>query len=220
MKLEELKQQSQVKVLFRGQSARGKTRNSCKIVLELLGEGLDILYIDTESEGANTLVNLIEKEGYDDDIVENLTYQQVGDLEQLMEWLEKEGQYDVTVIDTLDHKHSFVLKAITDAKTEAGADWNEYAQIYSHEKEVMEDIGKPDSHIIATIDPDSGKIDKPKGAQTNVHGYFSIVVDLNKSGGEWGNKITNWVGRDEVIGVGADNLTEAITNEILERTDK
>lgn len=219
MEYDELKEQSKVKVLFRGESASGKTYTACRIVIELLDEGLDVLYGDTESEGAGTIVNLIDENDYDEDIVENLDYFQTEDYEDLMELLERQSRYDVTVIDTLDHKHSYVLKGITDAKRESDADWNQYPQIYSGEKQVMEELGKPSSHIIATLDPESGKIDKPKGAQTNVHGYFSIVVELLRNGGEWSNKIVNWVGKGHIIGRNADNLVDAVVNEIIERTE-
>lgn len=219
MDFEELKKKSRTKVLFRGRSGNGKTKTSCEIVLDVLEKGGDVKYIDTESEGSSTLVNLIEERGIDHSITENLEYKQVNSYEEFTEEIEDQEPWDLVVIDTLDHKHSFALKGVTDAKMESDADWNEYAQIYSAEKEIMEKLGKPDTNIIATLDPDSGKMDKPKGAQTNVHGYFSIVVDLNKSGDEWTNKIANWVGKGRYIGASADNLEDAVSNEILTRTE-
>jgi len=217
MELEELKSKSNEKVLLRGKSGRGKTDTSCRIVVKLLAGGVDVMYVDTESEGANTIVKLVEGLGFDEDVVENLEYVQVSTYDALKQALERQSEFDVMVVDTLDHKHTFAIKGVTDAKRESDADWNQYPQIYSAEKQIMEMLGKPDCNIIATVDPDSGSMDKPKGAQTNVHGYFSIVVDLKKSGDEWTNQVNNWVGRGEVIGASVDNLVEALTNEIKER---
>lgn len=214
-----LKSKSKIKILLRGKSSRGKTYTACKTTLELLNNGANVIYVDTEAEGSATLVNVIESEGYSQDVVENLEYVKVDNYSMLMETIERQDECDVMVVDTLDHKHSFALKNVTDAKIESDADWNEYAQIYSAEKQVMEELGKPDCNIIATLDPDSGKMGKPKGAQTNVHGYFSVVVDMKKSGDEWTNKITNWVGKGHVIGASADNLIEALSGEIEERIE-
>lgn len=218
MDFDTLKQTSKVKVLLRGESGYGKTKTSAEIALLCLDAGLDVLYADTESEGSGTLVNLIERGDWDEDVVENLTYRQVDDYGDLEDVLEQQERFDLVVIDTLDHKHSYALKGVTDAKRSSDADWNQYPQIYSAEKQIMEKIGKPDANIIATLDPSSGKMDKPKGAQTNIHGYFSIVIDLKKSGNEWINTITNWIGRSEVIGKGTDNLAEGISSEIIERS--
>lgn len=219
MDIKELRQKSNTKVLLRGKSGRGKTKTCCDIVIELLNDGMDVLYVDTESEGANTLVNKIDSDGLDEDIVSNLEYIQISSYQELEDVLGKQSSYDLMVIDTLDHKHTMALKGVTDAKRKSDADWNQYPQIYSAEKEIMDKIGNPKTNIIATLDPDSGKIDKPKGTQTNIHGYFGIVIDLQKSGDEWTNKIVNWVGRSDIIGASADNLVEAISAEIKERVE-
>lgn len=217
MKLDELKSKSNEKVLLRGKSGRGKTDTSCRIVVELLRQGADVLYVDTESEGANTIVKIVESGDYDENVVENLEYVQVSTYDALTQALERQSEVDVMVVDTLDHKHTFAIKGVTDAKRESDADWNQYPQIYSAEKQIMEMLGKPDCNIIATVDPDSGSMDKPKGAQTNVHGYFSIVVDLKKSGDEWTNQVNNWVGRGDAIGANVENLVSALTGEIADR---
>lgn len=221
MEFQELKRKSHAKVLLRGKSSRGKTYNACLIVIKLLEKGADILYIDTESEGSTTIVHFIEDGEYPKDIVENLDYIQVDDYGSFMDALESQSDYDLVVVDTLDTKHSYVLKHVTDAKTKAGADWNEYPKIYSEEKELMDKIGKPTTNILATLDPDSGKMDKPKGAQTNVHGFFNTVIDLKKTGDDWTNKVINFVGRSDLIGVKlgektslADNLANHITDRI------
>jgi hypothetical protein len=217
MKLDELKSKSNEKVLLRGKSGRGKTDTSCRVVVELLSRGVDVIYVDTESEGANTIVKMVENGDYSEDVVEALEYVQVSTYDALVQALERQNDFDVMVVDTLDHKHTYAIKGVTDAKRESEADWNQYPQIYSAEKQIMEMLGKPDCNVIATVDPDSGSMDKPKGAQTNVHGYFSIVVDLKKSGDEWTNQIVNWVGKGHVIGASADNLTEALVEEISDR---
>lgn len=221
MQIEELKKRSNIKVLLRGRSGHGKTKQGVEITLQVLDGGGSVLFIDTESEGATTLVNEIEAQDYDEDVVENLDYTQAENYEQLKTLMGKQEEYDMVVIDTLDHKHSYVLKEVTDAKRQSDAEWNEYSVIYSEEKEFMEMIGKPDANIIATVDPDSGKLDKPKGAQTNIHGYFSVVIDLSRNGDNWGHKITNWVGRSDLIGGEINNIpvSEALSEEILERVE-
>lgn len=212
MDIEELKRKSFLKVLLTGESGTGKTFNSSKVSLNLLERGADVLYVDTEAEGSTTLLELIDVEDYDDEVVDGLDYLPVDGLEEWYGAFEKSDEYDFMVIDTLDHKHSYVIKAVTDAKLDSNADWNEYAQIYSKEKELMEKIGKPNTNILATLDPDSGKSDKPKGAQTNVFGYFTAVVQLFKSGDEWSNKIINWVGHSERIGTKAADLPNNLTS--------
>lgn len=216
MEIEELRKKSFLKVLMSGSSGTGKTYNSSKITLSILEAGGSVLFVDTEAEGSTTLLEIIDKKGYDDDIVDDLEYLPVDGLEQWYGAFERAGDFDLMVIDTLDHKHSYVIKAVTDAKTKGDADWNEYAQIYSKEKELMEKIGKPSTNILATIDPDSGKSDKPKGAQTNVFGYFTAVVQLVKNGDEWSNKILNWVGNSDRIGTKAANLPENVSNSFME----
>lgn len=220
MEYSDLLQQSKLKVLLEGKSGRGKTLTACKVGLELLDSGHTVLYLDTEAEGSETLVNLIDQGEYDEGVVENLDYVRCDDYNSLNEHLAKAGGYDLMVVDTLDHKHSYVLKAVTDAKRDADADWNEYAQIYSEEKELMNNLGDPDTNIIATLDPDSGKSDKPKGAQTNIRGYFSAVVEMRKQGeGDWGHKILNWVGKSDWIGKAHPHFPEPIVDEVEKRTN-
>ena len=110
---------------MRGKSGRGKTDTSCRIVVELLSRGADVIYVDTESEGANTIVKLVENGDYDDDIVENLEYVQVSTYDALTQSLERQGDHDVMVVDTLDHKHTFAIKGVTYAKRESDADENQ-----------------------------------------------------------------------------------------------
>jgi hypothetical protein len=219
MDIGELKKQTSLKVLSRGKSGTGKTRLASLVALGVLEEGYSVLYIDTETEGATNMVTLIDKEGYDDDVVENLTYLQVSNYEGMKSSLNNAEDYDLVVFDTLDHKHSFVLKAVTDAKRDADADWNEYPQIYSEEKEFMTDISNVNTNVLATIDPESGKSSKPKGTQVNIHGYFSVVVDLYRDGDSWSHKIDNWIGRSDLIGKELSNvdLHEALLKEVLER---
>jgi len=221
MKLEELKRQSNLKVLFRAKSGYGKTLRSAKIALSVSAEGGPVLYVDTEAEGSTTMVNLIESGRFDEGALENLEYEQVNSYEELMGCIGNDVQrdYDLVVVDTLDHKHTFALRHVTDAQNAADADWNEYPRIYSAEKDVMEAIGKPKANIVATIDPESGKIDKPKGAQTNIHGYFGTVVDLRKTEDGWSHTIRNWVGKSKAIGNKVTDLDEVLTDEILERVD-
>lgn len=227
MEFSELKSSSHVKSLLWANSGRGKTYNSCHTALDVADKGRRVLYIDTEAEGSSTMVRLIESDetDYTKDTVENIEYQQVDSYEELMNYLDPDegchDEFDLIVVDTLDHKHTYALKAVTDAKQESDADWNEYAAIYSAEKQVMECIGQPETNILACIDPDSGKHDKPKGAQTNVKGYFTIVVQLTKDGTqEWGYKILNYVGRSDLIG-GQDpnkDIHEQISKEVIERS--
>lgn len=224
MDFEELKQQSNLKVLLRGKSGRGKTFRAADIALEVCHEGGKVLYLDTEAEGSTTMVSLVEDDEteYTEETVENLDYRQVESYEEMMAVLDKDSgeqsKFDLIIIDTLDHKHSYVLKHVTDAKRESGADWQEYASIYAEEKELMEQIGKPEANIIATIDPDSGSMDKPKGAQTNVHGYFTAVIDLTKEGDGWSHKIRNWVNKGEAIGAKHPNLNDKLVEEVMERS--
>jgi len=188
------------------------------VVLKLLDEGKEVLYIDTEAEGSETLINLIEDGDWSESVVEGLDYFRAENYSTLVEAISRGSDYDLMVVDTLDHKHSYVLKAVAGAKRDSDADWNEYPQIYSEEKELMAMLGDPDTNIIATLDPDSGKRDKPKGAQTNIRGYFSAVIELRKQGdGEWGHKIINWVGKSDWIGKAVPDLPEVVAEEILDR---
>jgi len=218
MQFEELKKQSNLKVIFEAKSGYGKTFTAAKVVLKLLDEGKEVLYIDTEAEGSETLINLIEGGDWNEGVVERLDYFRAENYSTLTEAISRGGDYDLMVVDTLDHKHSYVLKAVAGAKRDSDADWNEYPQIYSEEKELMAMLGDPDTNIIATLDPDSGKRDKPKGAQTNIRGYFSAVIELRKQGdGEWDHKIINWVGKSDWIGKALPDLPEVVADEILER---
>jgi len=221
MKLEELKQMSNIKVLFRAKSGRGKTLHACRVALKVSDNGGRVLYVDTEAEGSTTMVNLIEGGEFDEGALEAMEYEQVNSYEELMGLLDKDVQdeYDLIVVDTLDHKHTFTLRHVTDEQNAADVDWNEYPRIYNAEKQVMEAIGKPRANIISTIDPESGKMDKPKGTQTNVHGYFGTVVDLRKAEDGWSHTIRNWVGKRKAIGNKVSNLDEVLAEEILERVE-
>lgn len=218
MDIEELRKKSNRKILLRGNSGRGKTRQSAMVTLHVLDEGGDVLFIDTESEGAPTILALIDQLGYDEDLVDGLEYEMVESYEDMKSSLNNSSDYDLVVFDTLDHKHSYVLKAVTDAKTKADADWNEYPQIYSKEKEFMDDLRKLETNLLATIDPESGKSNKPKGTQVNIQGYFTIVVDLYRDGNDWSHKIENWIGRSDLIGKEIRNtdIHDALASEIIE----
>lgn len=191
-------------------------------------EGMKVKFVDTESEAATTMVKLIEggpisltfdgessEVDFTEDDLENLVYVQVNDYEELMAEIDhaEQRRFDVMVVDTLDHKHSFAIKKVTGEKTSTGADWNEYPQIYSHEKEVMNVLSKPRCSIISTLDPESGKRDKPKGTQTNIHGYFNVVLDLIQDGDEWGHKIRNYVGESAWIGKKHPGIERQLVNE-------
>mgnify|MGYP000072966433 CR=1 FL=1 len=225
MELEELKRKSNTKILLRGKSGRGKTMTAATVALRVAEEGGRVLYVDTEAEGSSTLVALVESDDtqFTEDTVSDIEYVQAEDYSSLYDYVDNDGQYhdkfDLIVVDTLDHKHSYVLKHVTDAKRDSDPDWNEYAAIYSEEKEFMEQIGKPEANIIATIDPDSGSQNKPKGAQTNVHGYFTAVIDLTKESDGWSHKIRNWVNKGDAIGAKLPDLASKLTEEIVDRSD-
>lgn len=222
MELKELKKKSVKKVLLRGQSGRSKTFTACKVALSIADNGARVLYVDTEAEGSTTMVKLVEDDDtpFSEETVGNIEYVRAENYTELMENIHanegRQRDFDLVVIDTLDHKHSYVLKHVTDAKRGSDADWQEYAVIYSEEKEIMEQVGKPKTNILATLDPESGSMDKPKGAQTNVHGYFSIVVDMKKSDEGWTHKIRNWTNREDLINKKVPDLTEALTAEFEE----
>lgn len=230
MEFEEIKQQSNLKVLFRGKSGRGKTYLSCKIVLALSKEGVNVKYVDTEAEGSTTIVQIVEdpETEFTEGDVENIEYVQASGFDTLREEISHSEQkkYDVLVLDTLDHKNAYALRKLVsedeekdEDRAQSEADWNQWLATYDLERVLMETINKPKCNIIATLDPESGKMDKPKGAQTNCHGYFTVVVDLTKSGDGWGNKVRNWVGNPKgVIGHSANNITEAIVKEIEGRS--
>ena len=219
MDLEELQLKDNITILEYGKSARGKTYDACRVALELSGDGYDVLYADTESQGSTTLYQLVTSGDYDESHLENIDYHEVGGYSDLMELLEPSNteDYCLVVIDTLDHKHSYVLKAVTDAKRESDAEWQEYARIYSEEKEVMERIGNANTNILCTLDPESGSSDKPKGAQTNIHGYFTVVIRKIKTGDGWASEIENFVGDTSLIGSQATNVYRKITEEVDKR---
>jgi len=223
MELEELKRKSNTKILLRGKSGRGKTMTAATVALRVAEEGGRVLYVDTEAEGSSTLVALVESDDtqFTEDTVSDIEYVQAEDYSSLYDYVDNDGQYhdkfDLIVVDTLDHKHSYVLKGVTDAKHEGDADWNEYARIYGEEKNFMEQLAKPKTNILATLDPESGSMDKPKGAQTNIHGYFTIVVDLVKNGDGWSHKIRNWVNRSDLIDKKVPSLEDAVVQEVTER---
>jgi hypothetical protein len=205
MELETLREQSNVKGLMRGRSSVGKTYNASRVALEILDAGGSVLYVDTESDGSTTLVNVVERE-YEPGVVSDLDYRRVGSYEGLVESIEDGEDFDLVVVDTLDHKHSYVLKHVTDAKIESGADWNQYPHIYAQEKEFMRQLTSLDTNVLACVDPESGSSDKPKGAQTNVHGYFNIVIDLFRNDGERSHRVENFVGREDIIGGKMSNV--------------
>lgn len=222
MQFQELKQQSVVKVLFRGKSGRGKTLDAAKLALELSKRGAKVIYGDTEAEGSTTIVNLVERGDYSEEDVENIQYERVSSYDELEALVSPENQekFDLIIIDTLDHKHSYALREVSNDKRAADTDWNQYPTIYSLEKDLMDRIGKSETNILATLDPDSGKMDKPKGTQTNIHGYFSIVCDLQKAGDDWSTTIRNWVGRSDIIGSPAEGLVGAVVEEVMERVEE
>lgn len=221
MNLQELKQKSNFKVLLRGKSGRGKTYRVCKIALMVSSEGISVKYVDTEAEGAATMVELVEGGEFDEESLENVEYVQARNLEDIWEEVSDEEQekFDVIIVDTLDHKHSFAKVAAKDDDRASDPDWNQYAEVYATEVNLMERLNKPLCNIVATLDPDSGSMDKDKGVQTNIHGYFSVVVDVMKDGDSWVNSIRNWVGRGELQGKSVNNLEEAIAKEIVERVE-
>lgn len=215
MKLNTLKEFSTVNVLLEGKSGRGKTYNACQIAVEVLDSGGSVLYIDTETQGSKTLVKVVE-EGYHNDVVEDLDYRRASDLDSLMPAIDEAEDYDMVVVDTLDHKHGFVIEAVTEAKSNPEADWNEYPVIYSKEKEVMQALENSKTSVVATLDPESGSSEKPKGAQTNVRGYFDVVFRLVRNDAEWGNSCLNWVGQGDRIGKTAGDLPGRIVEELAD----
>lgn len=219
MKFEEIKANSVMKVLLRAKSARGKTWNVSKIAIEVSKRGGKVLYVDTEAEGSTTIVHLVESGEYEKEDVEGVEYRQVESYDSLLRAISDENQtnYDLVIVDTLDHKHSYAIGYVVDEPQHQSPDWNMYPQIYSLEKEIMETIGKAKTNIIGTLDPESGKMDKPKGTQTNIHGYFSIVIDIKQGGEGRVFQVRNWVGHDEWIGKSNPGFRDIIIEEIQER---
>lgn len=217
MEFEELRSKANMKVLLRGKSGTGKTMTTAEVVGRVLRGGNEVLVVDTESEFSTTLVDMVETGKFERGVVGNLEYVQAGTYDELSESVNRGDGFDLLVVDTLDHKHSYTLKKVTDARTKADADWNQYPSIYSNEKDLMEKIGKADCNVLCTLDPESGSMDKPKGAQTNIHGYFTVVVDMMRTGDEWSNKVRNWVNKSNAIGKEVDNLVEALGDEVGKR---
>lgn len=232
MKLQELKKQTNEKFLLRGKSARGKTDTAGRVALRVADEGRDVKYIDTESEGASTLVKLIEGENeFTEDMLENVEYVKVNDYDDFIDELslEEQNKYDLVIVDTFDHKHNYATRKVMEDVIEDDEDnekmepdWNMYPEIYSREREIMELVNNPRTNMLGTLDPDSGKMDKPKGCQTNIHGYFTCVLDLKKSNGEYQDKVVNWVGKSDWIDRPTgdrEKRVKAVTQEIIERTE-
>lgn len=225
MNFDTLKAQSNMKVLLRGKSGSGKTRTASVVSLRVSSSGGKVLYLDTEQEGSTTMVNLVESDGtdFDESDVENIEYVLVSSFDEYMDYIDPENGYhdefDLIVVDPLDHKHTYALRKVVEQQEAQSADWNEYARIYDVEKSMMEKLQKPKTNILGTIDPESGKSDKPKGAQVNIVGYFGVVFDLYRDGEGWGNKVRNYVGKSDVIGNEVGNMVEHITEEVIERSD-
>lgn len=223
MDLEELRGKSFIKELVRGKSGRGKTYAISRAAIDLSKEGLDVMYADTESEGAMTLLKLVETGGYKEGDIRNIHYEQTWSYEDVMGVLSTSNQkrYDVIVLDTLDHKHTYAINSYVEeaSDTRSDVDWSEWTAIHDLEKQMMEKISKPKTNIIATIDPDSGKMEKPKGVQTNVHGYFNLVVDMMKNGDDdWSHIVRNYVCGERYIGKTTPNVVDLLKKEIVKRT--
>jgi hypothetical protein len=220
MEYQEIKRQSNIKVLLRGKSGYGKTLTATKVALMLSKAGYDVLYADTEQEGSTTIVELVEEGSFSEEDVSGIEYRQVESFDDLMGYLDYDNQrgYDLIIVDTLDHKHTFAVRKVTSDR-KPDADWNQYPKIYDTEKRIMEKIGKPKTNVLCTLDPQSGSMDKPKGAQTNVHGYFTAVFDLNKSGDEWSNIVRNFVGRSDAIGKTVADLPNNLADKIKDRSN-
>lgn len=218
--LNDLRQQSTYKVLFRGESGTGKTMKSCRITIECLKRGLSVKFVDTEAEGSTTLVNLVEENSVDEDVLENLTYVQVSNYNELAEHISEEVQrkFDLLVLDTLDHKNTFAERAVTQSDLAENPDWNQYPEIYARERAVMETLSNAECSVVSTIDPESGKGNKKKGIQTNVNGFFTAVIILYRDGQEFTHKIENYVGRSDLIGKMDSELVDKLAQKVETRT--
>lgn len=225
MDFQELKAVSNTRALLRAKSGRGKTINCARIALAVGSAGGKVLYVDTESAGSTSIVAEVENPDNDfsEEDTENLEYVRVDDYDSLMNAMGKEAgnhdKFDLIIVDTLDHKHTFAIKKVADAQDDASADWNEYPRIYSSEKQIMEQVSKSETNFLCTLDPESGSFDKPKGAQANIHGYFDIVVELTREGDEWGNVIRNWIGKGSVIGKQHPDITSRLAEEFIDRIE-
>lgn len=223
MDYQDIKPQANKKVLLRGSSSLGKTYTCVHVAILVAKEGYNVLYVDTETEGAETIVSLVESDVYSEDDVENLDYHQANEYDEFMSLIEDENQhnYALMIVDTLDHKESFAQLHEKDTQLGSEIEWSEWFGVRETEKKVMETLNKPSCNVIATIDPESGSMEKQKGVQTNVHGYFNVVVDMKRHNGEYTNVVSNFVGRDGVIGntIGQDeplwnNLKKVIVDRI------
>lgn len=213
MEFEELLELSTVKVLNRGQSARGKTRNSAWIALKVSSIGGDVLYLDTESAGSTHMVNHVRDGQFEEDDVDNIQYVKTEGYDDIMGYLDEDTQRqkDLIVVDTLDHKHTYSIRRVADDDRAADPDWNQYPEIYGLEKAFMERINVAHTNFVCTLDPESGSMDKPKGCQTNVHGYFNVVLDLKRRGdNDYVAKVANWINKDDWIGKGISNPAEKV----------
>lgn len=222
MKLNEIKSQANKKVLLRGESGRGKTQTSVKVAITVSAAGHDVLYVDTETEGAETIATMVEAGEHTEDEIENIDYQQATNYDEFMDLIVEENHkdYDLMIVDTLDHKSTYAQMEEADAQKASDVEWSEWFGVYETEKDIMETLNKPRTNIIATLDPQSGSMDKEKGVQTNIHGYFNVVVELKKHGDEYTNRVRNFVGRGDVIGneLGGDKtLWENLSSMVLDR---
>lgn len=220
MDVSELQELTQKRILLEGPSGYGKTYTSCQVALGVLEAGGSVMYVDTETEGSGTILNVMRDQGHDDEVIEDLEYQRVDDYDGMKNAIERASGFDLMVFDTLDHKHSYVLKAVADAKRDNDADWNEYPQIYGEEKEVMRAMGSIGTNVVATIDPESGSDSKPKGAQTNIRGYFTAVVEMRKPAeDEWGHKVIAWMDHPEWIGKKHPKFPQPAIDEVIEYSE-
>jgi len=219
MELDELKQKSNLKVLLRGKSGYGKTYNECKVALRVSGDGCDVLYIDTEAGAPNTMIRMVEDGEFDEDDLENIEHEQCESYDDLISLVERDTQreYDLVVVDTLDDKHTWAMEEVVGKMATGGDDFGIYPQIYDREKKIMESIRRPRTNVLASIDPDSGKMDKPKDCQVNVHGRFTVVVDLSKDGNSYGNVVRNWVANGSAVGKSIPELDEVLADKIMGR---
>lgn len=230
MDIDDLRSKSHIKILFRGFSGTGKTLNSCIVALEVAKEGGRVKYIDTEDEGSETIVDMVDSGWYDSDLEGEIEYTRVTGAKEFFDEFPEEDQcdWDLVVVDTLDHKHTYALRVVTDERKKSDVNWNQFPAIYDAEKSFMQAVGQPDTHIVASIDPESGKSDKPKGTQVNVDGYFDIVVRLQRGDNvDWEGVVENFVGDldNNYIGKKAsgDNLRDFVRQEVagrvIERSD-
>lgn len=220
MEYEQLLEKTNRKVHLKGVSNTGKTFTASKVVVNCLRAGMEVCVGDLEDSVVKTIVNIIESNDVDKEVVGNLEMVEVESFDDLIELTERGQEFDLVVFDPLDHKHSLAAEHSLDVKTEADIEWNEYHLVYSWEKEVMKRINKMECNVITTIDPESGSSDKDKGVQANIHGYHDIVISLILNGDEHTNKVRKWLGKEDISGSPVGNLTEGLSKQIIQRTDK